>query len=112
MDGPPQTSEALLQAKGRILSFRDVIGIDAQLWFEEKDGNRSWVAVRFCPVIEGNEKSEFVRSERSSPQLRLFGVYFAAVLFASNAPFLYDREGNIMPLSRRFDGRVPLYRGD
>jgi hypothetical protein len=95
-----------------ILSFTDVLGVDPQIWFQDGQGNRAWVIVRHCRQITGNEWEEHAGFEKSNPQLRPYDGYFAAVSLASSAPFLYDLEGKLIPLSQRFTGDAPLYRGD
>jgi len=95
-----------------ILSFTDVLGVDPQVWFQDADGNRAWVIVRHSPQITGSEWEEHAGLEKSNPQLRPYDGYFAAVSLASSAPFLYDLEGKHIPLSERFTGKAPLYRGD
>ena len=97
---------------GRIHSYSDIIGINPQIWFEDEGGKGSWVIVRFCPIIRGGEKNEFVGFERSSPHLEPLDGHFSAVSAASAAPVLYDLNGDIIPLSRRYDGTAPVYRGD
>jgi hypothetical protein len=97
---------------GRIHSCCDVIGIDPQIWFEDSGGDTHWVVVRFYPVIRGDERNEFIGLEHSNPPLRNHDGHFAAVSAASSEPVLYDLDGRIIPLSRRFDGTAPLYRGD
>jgi len=97
---------------GKVLSFTDIIGVDPQVWFEEKTGKRAWVVVRHYSVLSGDEAKEFVGLERQHRQLAPFDGYFGAVSLASSEPFLYGRDGGIIPLSRRFDGSAPLYRGD
>jgi hypothetical protein len=100
------------QSSGKVLSFTDILGIDPQVWFEDKTGTRAWVIVRHYSVLSGDEAQEFVGIEKQHPQLVAFDGYFAAVSMASSEPFLYGRDGGIIPLSRRFDGSAPLYRGD
>ena len=95
-----------------ILSFTDVLGVDPQVWFQDADGNRAWVIVRHCPQITGNEWGEYAGLEKSNPQLLPYDGYFAAVSLASSEPVLHDLEGNSIPLSQRFTGTAPLYRGD
>lgn len=94
------------------LSFCDVLGIDPQIWFEEANGARCWVIVRDYGIIRGDEKQEFIGIEKLHAQLRPFDGFFAAVSFASSEPVLLDLDGKIIPLSKRFDGTAPLYRGD
>ena len=95
-----------------VLSFTDVLGVDPQLWFQEQSGNRGWVIVRHCPQITGEEWRQYTELVQSNPQLMPFDGYFAAVSLASSEPVLHDLEGKIIPLSQRFTGTAPLYRGD
>jgi hypothetical protein len=100
------------QNGGKVLSFTDVLGIDPQVWFEDNAGSRAWIIIRHYPILSGEEGNEFVGIERQHRQLAPFEGYFAAVSMASSEPVLYDRNGGVIPLSRRFDGTAPLYRGD
>jgi hypothetical protein len=97
-----------------VLSFCDLPGIEPQVWFENQAGKRCWVVVRNYPRISDDlhEINELVGLEKRHEQLAPFGGYFAPVSFASSEPVLYDRDGGVIPLSRRFDGSAPLYRGD
>lgn len=104
--------DSVTQNGGKVLSFTDVLGIDPQVWFEDNTGTRAWVIVRHYPVLSGDEAQEFVGIERQHTQLVPFDGYFAAVSMASSEPVFYNRDGGIIPLSRRFDGTAPLYRGD
>jgi len=96
----------------KILSFTDVLGVDPQVWFQDANADRAWVIVRHCPQITGNEWEPYAGLEKSHPQLQSYDGYFAAVSLASSAPFLHDLDGNLVPLSERFTGKAPLYRGD
>jgi hypothetical protein len=96
----------------KILSFTDVLGVDPQIWFQNGQGTRAWVIVRHCPHGTGSEWEEHVGLENSNPQLIPYDGYFAAVSLASSEPLLLDLEGNLIPLSQRFTGKEPLYRGD
>lgn len=97
---------------GTILSFSDVIGIDPQIWFVDDQGKRNWVIVRHLKTIEEDEAQKWIGLEKSNPQLLPYDGYFAAVSAASSEPFLYDLDGEHIPLSERFSGKAPLYRGD
>lgn len=97
---------------GEVMSFCDVPAIDPQIWFKDKSGNRAWVVVRHFPQITGDEKSAWIGFEKTNPQLSGFDGYLAAVSIASGEPILLSREGTIIPLSQRFNGDAPLYRGD
>lgn len=98
--------------KGRILSYCDVIGIDPQIWFDDQQGNRCWVIVRHFALIEGTESAKFKGIEARNPQLVPYDGYFAAVSVASSEPFTVDLDAKLVPLSKRFDGSSPVYRGD
>lgn len=97
---------------GEVMSFCDIPAIDPQIWFKDKSGNRAWVVVRHFPQITSDEKSAWIGFEKSNPQLSDFDGYLAAVSIASGEPFLRNREGTSIPLSQRFSGEAPLYRGD
>ena len=97
---------------GKIDSFCDVLGIDPQIWFVDGKGQRAWAIVRHYPQITGDEKSEWTGYERSNPRLSAFDGYHAAISIASNAAFLNAKDGKSIPLSERFTGKAPLYRGD
>lgn len=96
----------------KVLSYCDIIGIDPQIWFEDRDGGRHWVIVRHYGSLHGEEWRDFTGFVNSNPGIRPFDGHFAAVSLASSEPVLYDLDGNIIPLSKRFDGTAPLYRGD
>jgi len=98
--------------RSEVLSFTDVLGVDPQIWFQDAAGNRAWVVVRHCPQITGDEWHAHTGMVNANPQLKPYDGYFAAVSLASSAAVLHDLEGNIIPLSQRFTGKAPLYRGD
>ena len=100
------------QLGGKEHSFCDVLGIDPQIWFEDSKGNNGWVVVRNFPVLTGEEKSDWLGFAGTNPKLQKFDGYFAAVSIASSAPVLRNEQGNLIPLSERFAGQAPLYRGD
>ena len=100
------------QLGGKEHSFCDVLGIDPQIWFEDSKGNNGWVVVRNFPVLTGEEKSDWLGFAGTNTKLQKFDGYFAAVSIASSAPVLRDEQGNLIPLSERFTGQAPLYRGD
>lgn len=96
----------------RVLSFTDVLGIDPQVWFETPAGARNWVVVRNFAQVHGNEWESYVGLEESNPPLRAYDGHFAAVAIASAEAVLYDLDGNLVPLSERFTGSAPIFRGD
>jgi hypothetical protein len=98
--------------KGNVLSYCDVTGIDPQVWFEDQHGNRSWVIVRNFAQISGSESKEFAGIERSNPKLVPYDGFFGAVSVASSELITFDLDDKIVPLSKRFDGSSPIYRGD
>lgn len=98
--------------KGSILSYCDVLGIDPQIWFDDQHGNRCWVVVRNFGKIKGSESAEFTGIEARNPQLIPYDGFFAGVSVASSEPFTVDLDAKLVPLSKRFDGSAPVYRGD
>ena len=100
------------QLSGNVLSFCDVIGIDPQLWFDDKSGRRSWVIVRHYGLLTGQEKDDWINFEQSNRQLQGYDGFLGAVSLASAEPIVRDMEGEIIPPSERFSGSAPLYRGD
>ena len=96
----------------KVLSFCDVLGIDPQIWFEAKDGVRCWIVVRHLKQPDETAISNWVGLEKTNPQLKDYDGFFAGVFLASSAPVLRDLQGNVIPLSERFSGKAPLYRGD
>ena len=97
---------------GSVLSYCDVIGIDPTLWFEDQHGNRSWVVARNFALINGSESKDFKGIEKSNPQLVAYDGFFGAVSVASSEPMTADLDAKLVPLSKRFDGSSPIYRGD
>ena len=98
--------------KSSILSYCDVLGIDPQIWFQDQQSNRCWVIVRNFAILRGSESTEFKGIETRNPQLVPYDGYFAAVSVASSEPFTVDLDAKLVPLSKRFDGSSPIYRGD
>ena len=96
---------------GEVLSFCDVPGIDPQIWFRDKAGNRAWVVVRHFPKLSDDQASPWMGFEKSNPQLSDYDGYFAALSIASGEPILLNRDGSVIPPSERFTGLAPLYRG-
>lgn len=92
-------------------SFCDIPGIDPQLWFHDKDGKRSWVVVRFQPVLNESAADEFNDFVKTNPHLAPYDGYFAPVSAAMADAVVRNRNEDVIPLSRRFDGTAPLYRG-
>jgi hypothetical protein len=97
---------------GSILSYCDVNGIDPQIWFQDGQGNRSWIIVRHFSKIVGEESTNFIGIVKNNPQLAPFDGFFAGVSVASSEPFIHDLDAKAVPLSKRFDGSAPVYRGD
>jgi len=98
--------------QNNILSYCDVVGIDPQIWFDDIDGNRSWVLVRHYHRLTGDEAKESMGMEKSNPQLAPYDGYLAAISLACSEPFARDLDSKSIPLSKRFDGSTPIYRGD
>jgi hypothetical protein len=92
-------------------SFCDIPGIDPQMWFHDKSGKRSWAIVRFQRVLNEGEADLFRDFVRDNPHLKPYDGYFVPVSAAMADAVVRDRNENVVPLSRRFDGSAPIYRG-
>lgn len=97
---------------GKILSFCDVLQINPQIWFDDAVGNRCWVVVRHVRQPAEAAIANWIGLEKSNPQIKGYDGFFAGVSLASSAPVLHDQQGKVIPLSERFSGPAPLYRGD
>lgn len=89
----------------------DVIGIDPQIWFDDGSGKMSWVIVRFQSVLDESKASDFLDFTNGKGPIATLDGYFAPVTATMVDPVVYDLDGKIIPLSRRYDGSAPLYRG-
>ncbi|HQM51192.1 MAG TPA: hypothetical protein PLJ71_21125 [Candidatus Hydrogenedentes bacterium] len=98
--------------RSRILSFCDILQINPQIWFDDAAGNTCWVLVRHLKQPEDGAISKWIGLEKLNPPLKGYDGFFAGVSLASSAPILHDQQGNLIPLSERFSGKAPLYRGD
>lgn len=101
----------ITQEKGfRLLSFCCDLGIDPQMWFEDKNGKKNWIIVRCLNLNASNdeEHKKWIGFEASNPLLKEYDGFYAGVSFASMEPVLLDTDGNIIPLSERFNGKAPM----
>ena len=96
----------------KLLSYCSLPEIDPQVWFEDHNGYICWCIVRFLTNIEDDDYHKWVGFEEKMPQLKKFDGFFAGVSMASAETVLYDKSGRLIPLSERYTGKAPLYRGD
>jgi len=92
-------------------AFCDMPGIAPQIWFHDKAGRRSWILVKFQHNYDESEADSFRDFARGNPRLAAFDGYFAPVSAAMADAVVKDHNEKVVPLSRRFDGTAPLYRG-
>lgn len=92
-------------------SFCDIPGIDPQMWIHDDNGKRSWVLVRFQPVLDEKESEDYVHFVDDNPHLKPYDGYFAPVSAASAEPVVKNFLDEVIPLNKRFDGSQPIYRG-
>lgn len=98
-----------LKKKGYMIhSYCDLVGIDSQIWFI-KDNELCYVIVRTNPA--GKRREEFSINKELLLKLVEYGGYFADVQFSSSSPILFEDDGSIIPLSKRFEDQK-LYRKD
>ena len=102
-----------LAEKGwNVTSFCDVVEIDPQIWFLDDKGRACWALVRFLKNPEDDDFHKWVGYEEKDTRLKAYDGFFAGVGAASAEPVLFDKSGEIVPLSERFTGKAPLWRGD
>lgn len=74
--------------KVKILAYQNIVGIDPQIWFEDTEGHKNWIIVRY--FIYPRDKPETVVTDTCSDQLAeqanarghgVFGGYLANVGF-------------------------------
>lgn len=92
-------------------SFCDIPEIDPQMWFHDREGKRSWAIVRYQSSYNESAADEFRDFVKENPHLAPYDGYFAAVSAAMADAVIRDQNGEVISLSRRFDGSMPLYRG-
>lgn len=92
-------------------SFCDIPGIDPQIWIRDSGGKHAWVLVRFQSVLNEGEIEKYKEFVSSHPYLKPYDGYFALVSAVSSEPVLHDMFDRVVPLSKRFDGSQPIYRG-
>ena len=99
--------------KFEIGSICSVIGIDPQIWFKDDKGRPCWCIVR--DWIGKNDldpkKNDFYHFIDNNKHLQPYDGYFAGVSISSAEPVVYFRNGEVVPLSKRFTAECPLYRG-
>jgi len=93
-------------------SFCDIPDIDPQIWFHDNSGRRSWVIVRFQRKLDESAVEDFSDFTKKHSYLVEYDGYFAPVSAAMADVVAYNNiSEEMIPLSRRFDGSAPLYRG-
>ena len=102
----------LAETGRKVTSFCDVPEIDPQIWFLDEKGRECWALVRFLRNPEDDDFRKWVGYENKDSRLKTYDGFFAGVGAASAEPVLFDRAGQIVPLSKRFGGDAPLWRGD
>ncbi len=93
-------------------SYCSLPEMNPQLWFEDNNGYYCWCIVRHITNIENDDFHKWVGFEKQMPQLKKYDGFYAGVSLASAEPVLYDKAGRLIPLSERYTGKAPLYRGD
>ena len=102
----------LKKERFQIESYCSLPEIQPQIWFRDHDGRICWCIVRYIANIEDDDYHKWIGTENDFPQIKQYDGYYAGVSLASAAPELYDKNGKLIPLSERFTGKAPLYRGD
>lgn len=82
----------------KICSFCDMIGIEPQIWFENKKGERCWVVVKQIDDATDNDYHKWLGLENVSTTIKKHDGFFAGVEFRNANDFgttLYRGEGAI-----------------
>lgn len=95
-----------------VFSVSDLPGIEPNIWFMNDKGKESYIIVN---TITGNfpEKASYKFNKTLLMNLNKFFGYYAEVYIASVETVSYDKNGEIIPLSKRFGKNNPcdlLYR--
>jgi hypothetical protein len=69
---------------GTVLSFCDMLEIDPQIWFKDKNGNICWVITKHVTNMEDENHLKWLGLETKSPELIPYDGFFASVQFQSN----------------------------
>ena len=96
----------------KVSSFCDVLQIDPQIWFEDDKGRMCWCIVRFVRNPDNDDFHKWVGYENKDPRLKPYDGFYAGVGAAPGGVACFDREGESIPLSERFSGKAPLWRGE
>ena len=96
----------------KITSCCNLPEIYPQIWFEDRNGYLCWCIVQYLPNVREDDHLKWVGIEKEVPQIEKYDGFFAGVSLASSRPVLHDKDGHIIPPSKRFIGEEPLYRGD
>lgn len=67
-----------------ILSFCDLIDVNPQLWFKNKEGQIGWVLVKHLRSEREKDYKYWLGLEQANPQLMDYDGYFASIEFLSN----------------------------
>jgi len=88
----------------RIISYCDMLEVEPQIWFEDKNGNANWVIVKHIKSTVDLDYRQWVNLEKECPEILNYDGFFAPVLFFSlnNKSF---KELN------RGDAVIPHYKG-
>ena len=66
-----------------IISHSDILEVEPQIWFEDKDGNANWVIVRHTKSVADLDYRQWLYLEKECPEIIHYDGFFAPVLFFS-----------------------------
>lgn len=96
--------EDLEKNGSRIIKYCDILEVDPQIWFEDKDGNANWVVVKHIVSVEDLDYRQWVYLEKKCPEIVHYDGYFAPVLF-------YSQNTRSFKELNRGDPVIPNYKG-
>ena len=92
-------------------SYCDIPEAAPSMWFHDKAGHKAWAIVRFQRVLDESAANDYRDFVKKNPHLSSYDGFFIPVSAAVADAVLKDRNGHVIPLSKRFDGTAPIYRG-
>lgn len=90
-----------------IINYTDILSFEPNIWFYDKKGNRCYVIVK---AISGSTRENLNYKINQELLLRFPDCdgYFAEVGISPSDAVVYDDDGNIIPLSKRFQQDNPI----
>lgn len=90
-----------------IVDYCDVLGIEPQIWFIDKNGKQSYVVVETLSRNTIDKPRVQIKQEMLKKFIQFEG-YFAEISIHSADAFSYDENGKLIDITKRFDHNNPI----